>query len=129
MKRYEYLQHLTPVYFYEFLRNFSKEHITDNWCKAKCPKRIDPAYLGDKDCKLDLEREACPYSDDDLLKIWLDEEVEDYHQLITGEFVEGQEVTVIIQDRQLTATVQRDDAEGLYIFHYGFKYYDFEFER
>lgn len=129
MKRYEYLQHLSPVYFYEFLRTFSKEYVMDNWCAARCPKRIDPAYLGDKDCQLDLEREGCPYSDDDLLKIWLEEEVDNHCQLIAGEFAEGQEVTVIIQDRQITATVERNEADGLYIVHDGFKYFDFEFEQ
>lgn len=114
MKRGEYLQHLSPQYFYEFLRNFSVPYIAEQWRKARNQYADEDNY--------------CPDDDSEILKLWLNEEVDIFFPIIKGKFILGHEVTVIIHDKQITRKVQYNTEEGLYIVYDNAKYFEFEFE-
>ena len=114
MKRSEYLQNLTPQYFYEFLRNFSLPHIAEQWRKARNHYTDDNNY--------------CPVDDDEVLKLWLDEEVENNNAIVNGYFIKGQSVTVLIDGKQVTRKVHQNSTDGLYILYNNMKYFEYEFE-
>ena len=115
MKRSEYLQSLTPQYFYEFLRTFSLPYIADQWRKARNRYTDESNY--------------CPADDAEVLRLWLDEEVEDSTSVVSGYFVKGQTVTVIINGEQISRKVHWNSTDGLYIMYNGMKYFEYEFEE
>lgn len=73
MKRKEYIQSLDKKELAKFLADFSLDNISDWWCtEGRCPNKRN----GSDDCILNLEETECPYErDEDVLEIWLDEEV------------------------------------------------------